>query len=129
MPARRVAFVPFVSALIACAIVFLSARAHANGRFPSAQYFLAGKGATKGMMVLRATFGLAVSDDDGASFHYLCEDALGYPGSAFDPPIAILSDRSILVGLYNGARIISPDRCSFTPVPSLDLQFLTDFDI
>lgn len=117
------------SLLITCASLFATTRAQANGRFPSAQYFLAGKGPIEGTMLLRATFGVAVSDDDGASFHYICEDALGFGTAAFDPPVALLADRSILVGLYNGARTIAPDRCAFAPVPSLDAQFLTDFDV
>jgi hypothetical protein len=103
--------------------------AHANGRFPMAQYFLAGHGAASSTLVLKTTFGLAVSDDGGATFHYLCEDALGYGMSVFDPAVALLPDRTILIGLSNGATHVAPDRCTFTPIASLSGQYIDDFDV
>lgn len=123
---RRLAL--FVASSIACVGALVTMSARANGRFPSAQYFLAGRGTAAGTMLLRATFGVVVSDDDGLTFHYVCEEPLGYAGTAFDPATVTLPDRGILVGIFNGATRIEPDRCTFTPIPSLAGQFITDFD-
>ena len=102
--------------------------AAANGRFPTAQHVVLGAGAASGTVLLRTTFGLVVSDDGAATFRYLCEDALGYPGGSFDPPVSLTTDGSIAVGLYNGAVTVAPDRCSFPRTATLEGQFIADLD-
>jgi len=109
-------------------LILATTSAHANGRFPAAQYVLAGPGMASTTIVLRATFGVLVSDDSGKSFRYVCEDAMGYGGAAFDPALALDSTGRAIVGLYDGMSTISKDRCSFPRVTSFAGEFVTDLD-
>lgn len=101
--------------LAAIALVFallVPSAARANGRFPAAQHILVGPGRASTVIVVRATFGLVVSRDGGASFHWICEEALEYFGS-WDPPIALSADGAVHAGLVDGL-IQTRDGCNFT---------------
>jgi hypothetical protein len=113
---------------IACVLASLPATATANGRFPTAQHVLIGPGTTSDTIVLRTTFGLVISDDRGKTFRYVCEEAMGYGGAAFDPAIGLDGTSRMLVGLYDGAIRLSPDRCDGPGVPTLAGQFVSDVD-
>lgn len=94
--------------------------ARANGRFPRAQTVLE-QGDT---LVLRATFGLMISHDQGKSFRWLCEQAIGFSG-AWDPPLALRDDGELFLGLENGLRT-TKDGCSFRDRPELAGQLVSD---
>jgi hypothetical protein len=116
------------SLLLACAMTSMPFSAAANGRFPTAQHVLIGPGTKGDTIVLRTTFGLVVSDDGGLTFHYVCEEAMGYGGSAFDPAVGLDGTSRMLVGLYDGAARITTDRCDAPRVPTLAGQFVSDVD-
>jgi len=123
--ARLAACVFAVSAL---ALVSTSKDASGNGRFPSAQYVVAGPGKGSKLLALRTTFGVLLSEDSGKTFRYICEEALDYGGAAFDPSVAIDSTGRVLCGLYNGLVTVETDRCSFLRVPSLEGEWVIDLD-
>lgn len=94
-------------------IVALSAStAVANGRF-SATVSTRFQPDNDQRIILPATFGLLVSEDDGASFRWVCEDAVGY-GGTYDPDYALTSDGRIYATTFEGLRYSSDGACTFT---------------
>ena len=85
--------------------------ARANGRFPQSNQITMHP-LNADVIVARTTFGLLVSDDHGANFHWICEQVLGTRLQE-DPALTITEDRSTLVSLYAGQRRGAPDRCSW----------------
>lgn len=87
--------------------------AGANGRFPTAQDVVVGPGARSDVIVLRTTFGLVVSRDAGATFHWMCEAQIYRPlflTGEVDPSIAVAADGSVVFGFPQGINV-SPDGC------------------
>jgi hypothetical protein len=113
---------------LALAALLLPSIASANGRFPAAQHVLVGPADDDRLIALRVTFGLVVSDDHGATFHWVCEDALGYGGASYDPTVAIDKNARIHVGLWNGAKVVNTDRCTVGTTSSLAGESVIDFD-
>lgn len=105
--ARRLAAVAVAVGLGATA-----APARANGRFPTSVSieFRAGDDHD---LYLGTTFGLLVSHDDGAHFHWVCEQAVGYQG-AFDPHYRVGLDGTIYASTYDGLRVSRDGGCTFT---------------
>ena len=90
-----------------CAAATLSAReATANGRYPaSTQIVFSTDAADPDLIVVRATYGLLVSRDNGATWRWLCESALGVPSvSVEDPSVALTANDGLVVGLERGTR-------------------------
>lgn len=61
----------------------LAATAHANGRVPAAGQIVLprpGTGLPASEILLRTTFGVALSKDTGATWDWVCEPALGFDG-------------------------------------------------
>ncbi|MEZ4407217.1 MAG: hypothetical protein R3A52_12150 [Polyangiales bacterium] len=98
--------------------------ARANGRFPQAQHLVVGPGAASDVVVLRATFSLAASDDGGRRFSFLCEDSFGYI-DGYDPPIAVAGDGTLLVALTDGL-VATRDWCAPRRRADLDGLRVTD---
>lgn len=89
------------------AALLAPAVARANGRFPAAQFIVVGPGDAGRTLALRTTFGVVISDDGGARWSWLCEDAFGYGGrKLWDPPIALgdatADGTALLVGVPDG---------------------------
>lgn len=96
------------------ALLALTSAARANGRFPAAQHVVFGAGEHARRITFRTTFGLLVSDDDGARFRWLCEGALfSAPefGPTIDPSVEIDARGRTVFGFLYGLRAWSPDRC------------------
>ncbi len=62
-----------------------------------------GPGSRADLIAVRATWGLAVSDDGGRRFRFLCEDAFQYI-DGYDPTIAINHAGVLLVGVPDGLQ-------------------------
>jgi hypothetical protein len=83
--------------------------AGANGRFPASNQLLFAP-SDSGFVVLRTTFGVLLSHDTGATWSWLCEDALGLPPRAtVDPSFAVSATDTLVAGFYKGLEV-SPDR-------------------
>jgi hypothetical protein len=98
-------------ALIPAAIVLAAATAHANGRAPLTNgiYFKPGDPHS---LYVASTFGLLISRDEGCTFHWLCEQNLGY-GGTWDPKYAIAADGTIFATTFDGLRVSRDGGCSF----------------
>lgn len=105
------------AALLALALGVGAGSAHANGRFPQANLLVAGPGARNDVIVLRTTFGIVLSEDLGAHWSWVCEEALDAVG-AFDPSVALASDGTVTLGLPFGVRRSTADRCQWPTPPT-----------
>jgi len=92
--------------LLAALVVSLPVAALANGRFPTASQIVFAPGDPRTVLA-RATFGMLVSHDGGASFDWVCESAVGYQGIE-DPFVGMTAGGSVVVGLLEGLSV-SPD--------------------
>lgn len=102
---RRI--VVLVTAAVSCA----TPAAWANGRFPRADQLVATPGQPE-RLVLRTTFGLLVSRDAGASWEWICEEAIGFARQE-DPAVAVLAGGRLLAGLSAGLAQASDTFCSW----------------
>lgn len=91
------------------------ALASANGRFPTAGYFVAGPGARNDVFALRTTFGLLLSRDAGRSWAWVCEAAYGAVGAS-DPTISVGADGTLVLASFTGLTTSTGDYCAW-PAP------------
>jgi hypothetical protein len=92
-----------------------SAPALANGRFPATvDVHIDHRNSDR--MLLPSTWGLLLSTDGGASFRWVCEDAIGYTG-AFDPDYAFDSEGAIYATTYDGIKVSRDQGCTWKTVP------------
>jgi hypothetical protein len=101
--------------MLAGAMSLISAPALANGRYPNADMLIVDPG-DPNHLVLRATFGTLVSDDQGQRWSWICEDAVGYAGLR-DPAITVLADGRLLHAFLGNIVLSAAQGCSFAPVP------------
>ncbi len=96
-----------IAAALCVSAVLSATRAAANGRYPaSTQVVFSTDSADPALVVVRTTYGLLVSRDGGATWRWVCEDALGVPSvSVEDPSIALTANDALLVGLFEGLEV------------------------
>ena len=97
--------------LLGAALASAATPAAANGRFPQANQ-IAFDFALGADVVARTTFGVLVSHDRGATFHWVCEQAVGYSGNQ-DPGIGLFSDGAIAVASFEGLALTHDGGCSW----------------
>jgi photosystem II stability/assembly factor-like uncharacterized protein len=96
----------------------LPVTAAANGRMPGANDVVFDPNDPQHVL-LRATFGLVQSFDSGRTWQWVCEQSIGTSGVVADPPIAILSDGTIVLLPPNGGALLSRDvGCSWSQAPA-----------
>ncbi len=100
-----------ISAALLATTSAIPTTASANGRAPQTNgvFFKPDDARTT---YVRTTFGLLVSRDDGCSFHWVCEKAIGY-GGEFDPKYAIASDGTVFATTFTGLRVSRDGGCSW----------------
>ena len=90
-----------------------------GGRFPSPNRVLFSP-SDPNLVVARATYGILPSHDNGSSWSYLCDDALGLPATSVDDPeIALTAGNALIAGLPAPLQglDVSPDvGCSWSCV-------------
>jgi hypothetical protein len=102
----------------ALALVLLAPElAHANGAFPSVSQLIADP-ADVDHLVLRTTFGLLVTRDQGASWDWLCEAGAGYKD--VEPPMAVLPGGVILLAVPGGVSRSDASGCDFKLAAGID---------
>jgi hypothetical protein len=94
------------------ALLFGALDANANGRFPTAQQ-LAPSPTDPTLLGMMATFGVVLSEDQGASWNWICEMAVGYQSNE-NPVLGITSTNSILVGAFEGLGITTDRGCTWS---------------
>lgn len=97
--------------LLLAAALLVPAIALANGRPPltNGVYFRPNDAQS---VYIRSTFGLLISRDDGCTFRWVCERAIGY-GGEFDPKYAVAGDGTIFATTFTGLRVSRDGGCTW----------------
>jgi hypothetical protein len=117
-------------ALAGGALLLSSAPAAANGRFPAANQIVFSP-ADPDLVVLRTSYGILPSRDDGKTWQYLCEETIGVGTSTLaDPAIGLTHNGSLLAGVALGLNV-SPDvGCNWNCIGGpLAGQLITDLAV
>lgn len=113
-------------ALVLAALAALAAAprpAEANGRFPRSVKITFRPGSTTDLL-FGLTFGMVVSRDDGATWRWTCESAIGFDGE-FDPDFEYSPTGAIFANTFDGLRL-TRDGCRWTsPPPPLGTTFVS----
>lgn len=104
-----------VVAVLLVAVAAAPAPATANGRFPRSVKVVFRPG-TPTEMILAVTFGLLVSKDDGATWRWVCESAVGFSGT-FDPDYELTSSGAIFATTFDGLKV-TRDGCHWDAMPA-----------
>ena len=102
-------------AFAALALVLLGAPGvRANGRFPASSGVVFAPGDDASIFV-RVTFGLLVSRDNGTSWRWICERAIGFSGPE-DPSYVVTKSGAIVAGMFDGLRVSRDGGCTWQPL-------------
>ena len=97
--------------VVALAVLFaVAGDAHANGRAPGSRSIIFQRG-NETHVIAGMTFGLILSDDNGETWRWMCEDAVGY-GGIYDPFYAYTKSGAIFGTSFFGMKVMR-DRCEF----------------
>ncbi len=116
--------------LLAALLIALASapNVEANGRFP-ATVNVHDRPDDDQMLLLPVTFGLLMTKDNGASFRWVCEDAIGY-GGTFDPDYAIAADGAIWATTFSGLKVSRDGGCVWSEIGApLENQWVGDVEI
>jgi len=113
LPAALASVAALVTALVIALVIVaaLASGAAANGRPPVTSGIFFRPGDARSILV-RSTFGLLVSRDDGCAFRWICEQAIGY-GGQFDPKYAAATDGTLFATTFTGLRVSRDGGCTW----------------
>ncbi len=111
-------------ALITYVLTAASSRAIANGRYPAAGQLVIDP-ADAAHIVVRTTFGLLQTFDSGATWSWICEQAVS-PDGFQDPEIIVTTGGRTAVGLADGLAVGDRDGCDWTRAPGLQNTAVID---
>lgn len=119
-----------LAAATASFVLALAPSAAANGRFPASNQLVFSPSNNQ-LVILRATFGILPSYDDGTTWRWLCEDALGLPPTNNeDPSIALTKTNALVAGISLGLFVSPNTGCSWiTEDGGLAGQLVKDLDV
>ena len=100
---------------VALAICSVARDAGANGRPPGTSSIQFEQGHETNI-VAGMTFGLLVSHDNGATWYWMCENAIGYKGM-YDPRYVFSQSGAIFGTTFDGLKV-NRNACTFDPMPS-----------
>jgi hypothetical protein len=103
-------------------VLLTSASAWANGRLPAANQIVL----RNERVLLRTTFGVLSSADNGNTWDWVCERGLGFSGVQ-DPPFA-MTDGSVFVAAAEGLLVSNDALCNTARSPSLN-RYLVDLTL
>jgi hypothetical protein len=102
------------SATAAAIVLSLSVPAAANGRFPASNQMVFSS-SDPNLIVLRTSYGILPSHDNGASWGYICEEALGIVGAnaTQDPSVGLTANNSLIAGVSVGLNVSTDVGCNW----------------
>ncbi len=92
----------------------LAVTASANGRDPYTSTINFQRGNDQ-HIVAGMTFGAVITDDGGATWHWMCERTIGY-GGMYDPDYVYSDTGAIFATTFDGLKVMR-DGCSFVATP------------
>lgn len=107
------------------ALLCIASVAHAHGR-PPFLGDIAFHPTDPDVIVVRATWGLVISDDGGETWGWSCAAVTGADPTREDPPIVVTPSGAVLLGTFSGLARSSSDRCDYERPAELDGQFIID---
>jgi hypothetical protein len=116
LPPRVVGVLGILGMLGVGALPGLERAALANGRLPGTSSITFRQGHERDV-IAGLTFGLAISHDGGATWAWMCDDALGIGSSPYDPIYAYTPAGSLFATTLQGL-VVMRDGCTFPPAPS-----------
>lgn len=118
---------PQMSRLALATLLLLAAAtpALANGRPPGTSTINFRQGHVNDV-IAGMTFGAVISHDNGATWHYFCEDAIGY-GGMYDPDYSYTSSGKIFATTFVGLKVNSTG-CTFDDT-SLGQRFVSSDEL
>jgi hypothetical protein len=112
---------PLASAVV-CTLLCLSTSAAAKGPFPASNQIIFSPN-DKNLVVLRTSYGILPSRDDGATWGYICKSALGLdPTDPEDPSLALTANNSLLAGTSKGLDVSTDVGCNWTCIKQNGLE-------
>jgi uncharacterized protein (TIGR03382 family) len=101
-------------ALAGACVLALTSQVLANGRPPQTSSITFRPGMEQEITV-GTSFGLLVSKDSGATWRWMCEDALPY-GGMYDPDYEVMSSGAFFATTFDGLKV-NRDGCTFDLTP------------
>jgi len=113
--------------VLLAATILLPSTALAHGR-PAFMGDIAFHPENPDVVVVRATFGLVISEDRGVTWRWICAAVTGADPTRENPPILVTPDGAVLVGTFSGLARSTPERCEFERPAALDNRFVIDLN-
>ncbi len=110
-----------VALLVGAGVVLAGERAHANGR-PLRTVSVHIRPDHPNDILIAATIGMVISHDGGASWRWMCEQAIGY-GGTWDPDYLYTPSGRIFATTFDSLQILTDDECGFAPGNTVGIQF------
>ena len=99
---------PFAAAVASA--LLSSVPAAANGRFPASNQIVFSPN-NDNLIVLRTSYGILPSHDNGATWAFVCEDALGLgPTAVEDPSVGLTTNNALIAGVSVGLERVARRR-------------------
>src|SRR5450432_3117485 len=97
------------------AVVLVASPAAANGRFPKSDQLVFSP-TDRNLIVLRTTYGILPSHDNGQTWSFVCEDALGIDTATavVDPPMGLTENNALSVGGPRGLNVSTDVGCNWS---------------
>jgi len=120
----------FCHGLLALALALASGTALANGRAPGTSTINFERN-NEGHIAAGMTFGVVLTNDNGATWTWMCEEAVGY-GGMYDPDYAFTSTGALFATTFDGLKV-NRDGCVYnastlSPAPP-DLKFFSSITV
>jgi hypothetical protein len=93
-------------------VLLVSGAAAGNGRYPLANQLVSAP-TDPSHLALRATYGLVLSSDRGATWTWVCEKAAGFVNGE-DPPIELFEDGTVVIASSSGFDVSRDFGCAWS---------------
>src|ERR1043165_653483 len=112
---------------VGASLAVVSSNALANGRYPIAGQIVEDPD-DPNHLVVRATYGVLVTHDRGASWGWICEPSIGFV-SVEDPMMGIARGGTLFAAIFEGLSVSTDGGCDFSFYAPLKKKYVVDLAI